>query len=424
VSRGATMAAAALAAALALGTLAAHPLHAADQQGFTLGGDVDARALGSQANGAGVFPAAPGVTAGAFIDGTLSFSRQYTTLGLLDFTFQETNVLDPASGAKVESLSFLVNELYADVNFGDLFFLRLGKQRLKWGAGFLYNPSDPVNPPKDPTALRAVREGVTALKAELITKPLSLMAFGVFYDSLEQTGVGAKVSTSALPGTDIALSGYWSQGQSWTAALNTSLTPFADLPGWDTLQLWVEGSLSEKGRYAAYAPGSLPGAAVPVATTGMQYSILVGTTATLPEIRTVALVEYYHLSDGLSGGQLGAVYAALRSSDPAVVAQSAGWYAELARRPARQGTDYLFLSLAQPSITDSGDPVLDKIGLSATCLVSLVDGSFYATGGVTTAFVKDSSVDLAVVWANGAPGAEFGNAPATLAVALDVKVFF
>ena len=48
-----------------------------------------------------------------------AFSRQYTTLALFDFTFQETNVIDHLSGAKIEGLSLVVNELYSDLNFGD-----------------------------------------------------------------------------------------------------------------------------------------------------------------------------------------------------------------------------------------------------------------------------------------------------------------
>jgi hypothetical protein len=413
--------AAALVAALVLSAASL----AAEGQGFTFSGDLDAQAVYNGKNDASAFPVAlPEVTAGGLVDGTMVFSRQYTTLGFLDFTFQETNVIDHAGGAKVESLSFLVNEMYGDLNFGDLFYLRLGKQRLKWGAGFVFNPSDPVNPPKDPTALRAVREGVTALKAELITKALSLLCFGVFYDALGETGLGSKISTSALPGADVSVSGYWSSSESWTAALNASVAPLYETPGWDTLQLWLECSLSDKGKYAAWSAGSLPGAVVPAPSGGLQYSILAGTSATLPDIRTVALLEYYHMSEGLTGAQLGSVYAALRSPDPAVAAQSSGWLAELARRPGRQGADYLFVSLTQPSLTDNGDPILDKIGLTASCLANLADLSFFLTGGIKTSFVKDSSVDLAVSWAHGGADTEFGCVPSALSVALDVKVFF
>jgi hypothetical protein len=405
--------------------LTAGALFPQEKSSFALTGDVDGQAIMNAQNKAAVYPGPfAEVAAGALVDGKLTFSRQYTTLGLLDFTFQDANVLDHLNGAKTENLSFLVNELYSDLSFGDLLYLRLGKQRLKWGAGYVFNPSDPVNPPKDPTAMRAVREGVTAAKLELITKSVSLMSFGVLYDSVGQTGLGSKVSTSVIPGTDVSLSGYWSRSESWTGALNASIAPLYDVPGWDTIQIWFEGSLYGSGRYASFAQGINPGAVVLGTPEGVQYNFLVGASGQVPEIRTTVLVEYYHLSEGLSRGELDAVYQALRSPNLLVLGESQGWYAELARRPGRQAPDYLFVSLTQPTVTDNGDPVFDKIGLTATCLLSLTDLSFFASGGITTTFVKDSSVDLTVDWAQGGYGTEFGNAPSTVSVALDVKVYF
>jgi hypothetical protein len=198
------------------------------------------------------------------------------------------------------------------------------------------------------------------------------------------------------------------------------MAPFYDVPGWDTIHIWLEGSLYGEGRYASFAPGTTPGAVVLGTPDGIQYNFLAGGSAQIPEIRTTVLVEYYHLSEGLSRGQLGSVYQALRSGD----SESQGWGLELARRPGRQAADYLFVSFSQPTVTDNGDPVFDKIGLTATCLLSLADLSFFASGGITTTFVKDSSVDLMLVWAHGGDGTEFGNAPSALSVALDVKVYF
>lgn len=405
--------------------LTAGALFSQEKSFITLTGDVDGQVIMNARNETSAYPGPfTEVAAGGLVDGKLTFSRQYTTLGLLDFTFQDANVLAHQDGAKMENLSFLVNELYSDLSFGDLIYLRLGKQRLKWGAGYVFNPSDPVNPPKDPTAMRAVREGVTALKLELITKYISLMSFGVLYDAVGQTGLGTKVSTSAIPGTDLSLSGYWSRSESWTGALNASIAPLYDVPGWDTLQVWFEGSLYGKGRYASFVQGTNPGAVATGTADGIQYNLLAGVSAQIPEIRTTVLVEYYHLSEGLSRGELGAVYQALRSTNPLVLKESKGWYAEVARRPGRQAPDYLFASLSQPTVTDNGDPVFDKIGLTATCLLSLTDLSFFASGGITTTFVKDSSVDLMVNWAHGGEGTEFGNAPSALSAALDVKVYF
>ncbi len=413
--------------ALAAAALLAAVTAAAQEPSFKLSGEAGAETAWYGENPASVFSGIPGappfaaVTASGLVDGKAVFSRRYTTLGLLDFTFRADSLLDHADGAAIERLSFAVNELYADLNFGDLLYLRLGKQRLKWGAGYVFNPSDPVNPPKDPTAARAVREGVTALKAERIGPVVSLMAFGVVYDAIEETGAGLRVSTSALPNTDLSLSGYWSASESWTAALNVSVAPLYELPGWDTLQLWLEGSFYDRPRYLAGAADPNPGMAAPTPASGRQFSLLAGATAQVPGLRTVALMEYYHLSEGFSADELDALY---RDLPLAAAPVRAAWLGELARRPGRLGADHLFLSLTQPTLTDNGHPVLDRIGLFATCLLSLTDRSSYATGGIRTSFVEDSSVDLTLGWARGGRGTEFGNTPSDLSAGLAVKVYF
>lgn len=406
----------------------ASALSAADASSasFSLSGVVDPSAAISIKNADSAFAGFPfsNASAAALINGKLSFSRDYTSLGLLDFSYRDAAQLDHLNGSTLESMSFTVNELYSDLNFGDLFYLRLGKQRLSWGSGYVFNPSDPVNPPKDPTNQRAILEGVPALKAEIIAKPVSLMAFSVLYDDYTEMGYGAKLSSSAIPNSDVSVSGYWSPNQSWTGALNASVAPFYELPGWDAIQVWFEGSVYGEGRYEAYADGSLPGSVAAASPTGTQYAALLGSSATVPVLRTVALAEYYHLSEGMSASELGSVYKALRSSNPAVVGASSPWYNELARRPGRQASDYLFASLTQPTITDSGNAVLDKIGLTLACLVNLVDGSTYATSDLSLTYVKDSSIDLTLAWAAGGEDSEFGNAPAKLNLGLEAKVFF
>jgi hypothetical protein len=399
--------------------LAAGALAAEDPLSFKLSGELAGEAAAAWENPSSVFhELAPvqEVAAAGRLDARLVFSREYTTLGLFDFTFTDSAVLSHESGAALENPVFTVNELYADLNFGDLMYARLGKQRLKWGAGYVYNPSDPVNPPKDPTAMRSEREGVPAVKVELITPVLSLGAFGVFFDTLEDTGAGARLSSSVIPGTDLSVSGYWSRSESWTAALNASIAPLYEVPGWDTLQIWFEGGLQDAGRYAAYDPDRPE---TPADAEGMHYSFLVGGSAALPEARTVLVAEYYHLSEGLTAGQLDAVYDGLDSSP-----YFAGWYAELGRRPARLGADYVFASVTQPTVTDDGDPVWDRIGLTTSCIVSLTDLSALVRHGISTTFVKDSSVDLSVTWAAGDSSSEFGNLAVAVGAELKVSIFF
>ncbi len=400
--------------ALAAALLAAAALCAAqgaDEVGTGYGGAAAAFELSGSISGEASFSIenedsvlaglAPFAETGAVgtIDGKLRFSKGYEALGLLDFRFEDSAIIDSDDGSTVESPRFLINELYADLNFGDALFLRLGKQRLSWGAGYVLNPSDPINPPKDPTSSRSPREGVPAIKAELIGEAVSLMAFSAIHDELAELGYGGKLSTSALPNSDIALSAYWSPSQSWTAALNASFAPLYDFPGWDTIQVWIEGGAYGKPRY-----GSAP--------EGTNYAALAGLSAQIPGLRTMLLTEYYRLSEGLSAEDSAAAY-----STPATAAA-------LAARPGRVAGDYLFASINQPSITESGDPILDKIGLSGSCLVNLGDGSLYASGGLSLLFVDDASIDISADYFRGDAESEFGNLPATLTIGLKMTVFY
>jgi hypothetical protein len=135
--------------------------------------------------------------------------------------------------------------------------------------------------------------------------------------------------------------------------------------------------------------------------------------------RTALLVEYYHLSEGLTRAQEGALFAALRA-DPADPVRLAA----LGRRPARVGRDYVFLSVAQGSITDSGHPVFDRIGLSSTVLVNLTDLSALMRQAITTAFVRDSALELSVAWAAGGKDSEFASLVPAVSGELALKIYF
>ena len=118
--------------------------------------------------------------------------------------------------------------------------------------------------------------------------------------------------------------------------------PLYDIPGWDTLQLWFEGCLYDKARYLLRPALRVRWAAC---TTVSSWA----PRPRIPRIRTVLLAEYYHLSEGLARGQQSGVYQGVRGGS------LAQWYAELAPQAAA-GSDYLYVSLTQPTITDDGTP--------------------------------------------------------------------
>ncbi len=401
---------AALAALSALASISAQ----SEERSFAFSGTASAEAAASKENEDSVFSGLAefdDASCSAAVDAKLTLSRGYAAMALLDFTFSDSVVLDGGSGATLEDLAIEVREFYADLGFGDAFYLRAGKQRLSWGCGYVLNPSDPVNPPKDPTRPRASLEGVPALKAEIIAEPVSLIAFAVVHERLEDIGYGGKVSTSAIPNTDISASAYWSPSQSWTAALNASVAPLYALPGWDSLLVWAEGAIYDRDRYASYDAG-MPALPSAEDADGTRYAFLVGSSAKIPVIDTMIIAEYYRLDEGLSAGETSEAL------------DSPAWYGEIARRPGRLGKDYLFASVTQASITSSGHPVLDKIGLSASCLVNLTDASAYVSASCSLGIVDNASLELSAGGAFGGIESEFGNALERCVARLALKVHF
>jgi hypothetical protein len=60
----------------------------------------------------------------------------------------------------------VLSEFYGTYNFHDHFNMTLGKKRIVWGPGLAINPTDLLNPPKDPTDPTLQRAGSWLLRAE------------------------------------------------------------------------------------------------------------------------------------------------------------------------------------------------------------------------------------------------------------------
>ncbi len=70
--------------------------------------------------------------------------------------------------SKTEYVVFRIEELFADINFNKIAYLRIGKQFLKWGTGILWTPSDLINVgKKDILDPYQVREGTYGAKLSI-----------------------------------------------------------------------------------------------------------------------------------------------------------------------------------------------------------------------------------------------------------------
>lgn len=93
------------------------------------------------------------------------------------FNYDPTNYL---STKNYTSPTFSLDELFVDTQINDQIFFRLGKQRISWGVGYWYKPSDVLSlsaiDPDDPTA---ARNGPFAFKVDVPMKLNHLMVYMV-----------------------------------------------------------------------------------------------------------------------------------------------------------------------------------------------------------------------------------------------------
>ena len=83
----------------------------------------------------------------------------------------------------------LISELYGTLNIGEHVNLTLGKKRVVWGSGLAINPTDLLNPPKDPTDPTLQRAGSWLARAELPFDDFTLTLVGAAKVTRQYGGV-------------------------------------------------------------------------------------------------------------------------------------------------------------------------------------------------------------------------------------------
>lgn len=94
--------------------------------------------------------------------GTLGWKESHGALRLVFRGFLEKRL---ASGAQADGT---VREAYAQYGFGDGLSVRVGKQRVAWGSGFAWNPTNRAEPPKNPLNTGLEQEGARAVRLDFI----------------------------------------------------------------------------------------------------------------------------------------------------------------------------------------------------------------------------------------------------------------
>ncbi len=123
------------------------------------------------------------------------------------FNYDPTSYL---STTKYSSPAFSLVELFVDTQINNQIFFRLGKQRISWGVGYWYKPSDVLSlsaiDPDNPTA---AREGPFAFKVDVPMKLNHLMVYMVppVTGLADSSSIASKYDL-VVGGWELSLAGY------------------------------------------------------------------------------------------------------------------------------------------------------------------------------------------------------------------------
>jgi hypothetical protein len=87
-------------------------------------------------------------------------------------------------GTRADDTDWVVRQGYAQYWWGETLGLRAGKQRIAWGSGFAWNPTNRLEPPKNALNTTLEQEGALAARVDWAPKPwVSVVAVGATTDA-------------------------------------------------------------------------------------------------------------------------------------------------------------------------------------------------------------------------------------------------
>jgi hypothetical protein len=92
--------------------------------------------------------------------------------------------VERAWGTRADETDWVVRQGYAQYWRGETLGVRLGKQRIAWGSGLAWNPTNRLEPPKNAFNTTLEQEGALAARVDWVPKPwVSLIAVGATTDA-------------------------------------------------------------------------------------------------------------------------------------------------------------------------------------------------------------------------------------------------
>ena len=291
--------------------------------------------------------------------------------------FDEGTFEDDGSFKTENDYRTTVNQLFVSHRFAGNMKVTVGRQRILWGHGLAYVPSDFVNPPLDPSGLDLTNaKGVDSLSLDWFTRGNSYTLLLNVDDSAERTGVGAKWTNNTVDGFDFNVVYYNSAETGNAVAFSLSGDPMVftgESKG--ELSTTVNIALREKSQYRQTTTEQFiseffedeqdiidfpaPGDVKDDRSHWLTY--LVGLSYEMLESHLTFRGEYYYIEDAYSKEDLRTVYDALEDPESPLGKLSANWLNSLAY--GRNQHRYFAFTISQDALTEgSGNQFTDNFG--------------------------------------------------------------
>lgn len=313
-------------------------------------------------------------------------------------------------GTPAEETDWVVRQGYAQYWWGEKVGLRLGKQRIAWGSGLAWNPTNRLEPAKDALNTSLEQEGALAARVDWApTAWLSLVAVGATTDAgpgelpvavsagAERRRTGALRARLLVKDTDLALVVCGGGGQPTLVGLDL---------GRD-----LGAALAVHAEAAVYRGAEM----LPPREGETFLRLVAGLLRTSGE--TALALEYFHNGEGYSDGQAARWRGSLdrawsAAADPALPpparAEALAAYAAEASIPYRRGLglrrNYLHASWTRGGATSTWSGAV-------RALIGVDDGGWVLTPGVVWAPRGNLTLSLDAVLPFGPESSQYRLSP-------------
>lgn len=290
------------------------------------------------------------------------------------------SIWNPASTGGQDPGSMEVYQAYLDLFFGENQLYRIGRQKISWGSGFAWNPTNYVGIFKNRADLEALNPGVDAVNYEInwgntaITLVLRPPTDGVFW------GYAGKYSFQAW-NSDIAISVFQQEtanafGLDYATSVGI-FSPYIEVASKTGKQFYLAND--GIGNYSTQYRSSLE---------RYLHGVL-GANCNLPN-DVFLLLEYYYNQEGWSDQE----FADYLANKEDLTENIDDFYGELRK-------NYL-------NFTVSKSEVIDDLDIGVTILYNLDDNSYQLTPKLEYQVGESTILKLMLNYHGGNPNSEFG----------------